>query len=331
MTSEMQQKKRPTSFDVAKAAGVSRATVSHVLNGRGKFPEETRNRVLAAASQLQYTPSPAGRALVRGRSDILVVVIPYTTFGSNLQDLVDDITAEAGRHGLSVVVRFAGADPDETLAAVQHFRPVAVVDIGALGPAQRNAVETAGAIVIPRLRNEDDPRNNPNFVIGQLMLAELLSRGPRRVVFAALLDDRSDPFGPARYEGMKHSALERGLPEPERIEVPLVLKGAKAALMGQWTKDEPLAIACYNDAVALAVLAAGRELGLSVPEQLSVMGVDATAEGQLVSPRLTTLRVGNAPVMDRIAADLAALNGGNPVAVEVKTKSPFAVISGETT
>jgi DNA-binding LacI/PurR family transcriptional regulator len=331
MTTEIPQRKRPTSFDVAKKAGVSRATVSHILNGRGRFPEDTRQRVLAAASELQYTPSPAGRALVRGQSDILVVIIPYTTFGSNLQDLVDDITAQAGRQGLSVVVRFAGADPDETLAAVQHFRPVAVVDIGVLDGVHRHALEATGTKVIPKVGPEDSLQNNANFVIGQLTLDELLRRGPRRVVFAALLDERSDPFGPARYEGMQDSALRRGIAAPERIQVPLDLKGATTALKDALTVDEPLAVACYNDAVAMAVLAAARELGLQVPEQISVMGVDATAEGQLITPRLTTLTIDNRPVMDRIAADLASLHKGMEPEAHQFSGSPFTLVPGETT
>ncbi|WP_395400461.1 LacI family DNA-binding transcriptional regulator [Arthrobacter sp. UC242_113] len=331
MNSELQQKKRPTSFDVAKRAGVSRATVSHVLNGQGRFPDETRKRVLEAAAELQYTPSPAGRALVRGRSDIVVVVIPYTTFGSNLQDLVDEITVRADKHGLSVVVRFAGPDPDKTLAAVQNFRPVAVVDLGVLGAEQRSSLEASGAVVIPRLRPEDSLENNPNFVIGQMMLEELLSRGPRRIVFAALLDERSDPFGPARYEGMKQWTNVHGLPTPDRIQVPLDLAGAQSALQRELSEGQPLGVACYNDAVAMAVLAAGRELGVSVPEQLSVMGVDATAEGQLVTPRLTTIRIDNRPVMDRIAADLASLSGQANRTSGAAETLPFKPISGETT
>jgi DNA-binding LacI/PurR family transcriptional regulator len=331
VTTETQQAKRPTSFDVARKAGVSRATVSHVMNGRGRIPEETRQRVLDAASELQYRPSPAGRALVRGRSDVLVIVIPHTTFGRNLQDLVDDITAQADMHGLSVVVRFAGPNREETLAAVQHFRPVAVVDFGILDAAHRDSLEASGAVVIPKLRPDDTLENNANFIIGELMGQELLRNGPRRLVFGALLDERSDPFGPARYEGLKHWARAHGLPAPGRVEIPLHRADATAALEAEYA-GEPIGVACYNDAVALAVLAAGRDLGLSVPDQLSVMGVDATAEGQLSSPRLTTLKPDNGPVMARIAADLTSLDGRTVPPVEAAEHvQAFTVIPGETT
>ena len=69
-----------TSADVARHAGVSRSTVSQILNGHERrFPARTRDRVQAAASELGYQPSAAGRALVRGASDIVVALIPDMT------------------------------------------------------------------------------------------------------------------------------------------------------------------------------------------------------------------------------------------------------------
>jgi len=294
---------------VAKKAGVSRATVSHVLNGQGsRFPEATRVRVLDAAAELQYRPSPAGRALVTGRSDILVLLIPNTTFGSNLQDFVDAVTSRATLHGLSVVVRFAGRDAAETLAAILQFRPVAVVDLGVLTAQDRDAISASGAVPIPRLPEGESLDDNLNVRIGRSMADDLLRNGPRPLAYAALLDERLDPFGPGRYEGMKTEARERGLPEPVRIDVPLDIVGATLALDAATTEGLPLGVGCYNDDVAIAVLAAGRALGLDVPRSLSVVGVDATEIGQLVSPRLTSVRAENRVLIDRIAADLDTLN-----------------------
>jgi DNA-binding LacI/PurR family transcriptional regulator len=331
VTAETKPTKRPTSFDVAKRAGVSRATVSHVLNGQGsRFPEETRAKVLKAAEELNYQPSPAGRALVTGRSDILVILVPNTTFGSNLQDLVDNVTRHASAHGLSVVVRFAGSNPGETLAAILHFRPVAVVDMGILGADEREVLQNSGAAVIPRIHAAEDPAHDINHVIGRTMAKALLRNGPRQLAYAALLDERLDPFGPGRYEGMKAAARAEGLPEPERLEVPLELGRATAALAAVKTKDAPLAVGCYNDDVALAVVAAGRALGLRIPDDLSVVGVDATAIGQLVSPRLTTIRIHNAPLMERIAAELAALSRAEASAPQPASLPEVAVVPGET-
>lgn len=311
---------------------MSRATVSHVLNGQGsRFPEETRAKVLNAAAELNYRPSPAGRALVTGRSDILVVVIPNTTFGSNLQDLVDNVTSHAARHGLSVVVRFAGRDAAETLAAILHFRPVAVVDLGVLSPEDRESLEATGAVAIPRYRKAAEPEGDLNFLVGRTMADELLRNGPRRLAFAALVDERLAPFGPPRYEGMKAAARAHGLPTPARLDVPLELAGAKAALKAFAAQGSPVGVGCYNDGVAIAVLAAGRALGLTTPGDLSVVGVDATEVGQLVSPRLTTILMQNDALMERIAADLDSLDQRDAATQVYDPRPIVTVIPGETT
>lgn len=332
MTAETKPNKRPTSFDVAKRAGVSRATVSHVLNGQGsRFPEQTQQKVLKAAAELQYKPSPAGRALVTGRSDILVILIPNATFGTNLQDLVDSVSAQAARHGLSVVVRFAGRDAAETLAAILHFRPVAVVDIGVLSPEDRETLEATGAVAIPRYRQSREPEGDLNFLVGRAMAEELLRDGPRRLAFAALVDERQDPFGPPRYAGMKAAVRARGLPTPERLDIPLKLTGAKAALEAFAAQGTPMGIGCYNDDVAIAVLAAGRALGLKTPGDLSVVGVDATEVGQLVSPRLTTMLMQDDALMEQIAADLAELHQKEATQQVHDPRPMVRIIQGETT
>ena len=105
---------------------------------------------------------------------------------------------------------------------------------------------------------------------------------------------------------------------------------ATAALAAVKAKDAPLAVGCYNDDVALAVVAAGRALGLRIPDDLSVVGVDATAIGQLVSPRLTTIGIHNAPLMERIAAELAALTGAESPTPLPPALPEVTVVPGET-
>ncbi|WP_437773999.1 substrate-binding domain-containing protein [Arthrobacter sp. KNU40] len=241
------------------------------------------------------------------------------------------MTHQAARHGLSVVVRFAGRDAAETLAAILHFRPVAVVDLGVLSPEDRESVEATGAKAIPRYRRPVEPEGDLNFLLGRIMANELLRNGRRRLAFAALVDERLDPFGPPRYEGMKAAAVAGGLPAPERLEIPLELAGAAAALKAFSTEGSPMGVGCYNDDVAIAVLAAGRILGLRTPGDLSVVGVDATEVGQLVSPRLTTILIQNDSLMAQIAADLEQLNVGDAPTQVYDASPSVKVIPGETT
>jgi DNA-binding LacI/PurR family transcriptional regulator len=312
MTVDLQPARRATSKDVAASAGVSRSTVSQVLNGDERFPEETRARVRAAAEALNYRPSRAGRALVTGLSDIVVLVVPHATFGPHLQDSVDRITGASATAGMSVVVRFARMQDESTLTSVLDLRPAAVVDFGVFTAQQRERIEGSGTLVVPRrayVTEGADP-DPIDIEIGRIQVRELLRNGPRRLVYAALEDKRLDPFGPPRLDGIRREAQERGLDAPLTPRIPLDIQGATKALTE--VRDEagpvPLGICAYNDDVAIAVVAASRELGLRVPEDVAVIGVDGTTVGQLVSPRLSTVAIDQPFLMDALVQDLATLS-----------------------
>ncbi len=133
---------------MARLAGVSRGAVSQILNGHGgRFAAATRERVLEAARALAYEPSLAGRTLARGKSDVVVAVVPHTTFGANLQDILEVMTDELARNGLMLVTRFSTSDVtsfDGFIAAVQ---PVAVVTMAELARrSPRRPPVTPGAV-----------------------------------------------------------------------------------------------------------------------------------------------------------------------------------------
>lgn len=299
----------PTSADVAEHVGLSRATVSQILNGRGdRFLPETRERVQAAAAELSYRPSRAGRSLVRGRDDTIVVLTPATTFGPNLQDAVDQVTIETADLGANVVVRFAADSHEATVSAILTMQPWVVVNLGYLTTEDRTTLEAGGVAVVPRSgptepETSGSRTRHPDIV--DLQLAALTANGPRRIAFAALSDGRTDAWGPARHASLSLACRAAGLPEPALVAVPLDLEGAVAALR-QLTSDadEPLGLACYNDDVAIAALAAAGRLGLRVPEDLAVVGMDAHPLGQLWNPRLTSVEFDIRALMTHAVADL---------------------------
>src|SRR6185312_9585394 len=97
--------RRPTSADVAREAGVSRATVSYVLNDapHQKIPAATRERVLAAAARLGYAPSAAARALRSGRSDVVLCLLPDWPIGPEVGSMLGNLSTALARHGLTLV------------------------------------------------------------------------------------------------------------------------------------------------------------------------------------------------------------------------------------
>lgn len=211
-----QNSSRVTSRDVADLAGLSRSTVSQVLNGYGdRFNEETRNRVTAAAERLNYRPSRAGRALKTGVTDLIVVAVPNITLGTQLQDTVEQITSESARFGMSVFVRYAGSDPAATLAAILDMRPATVVNLRVFTAAELERIEAAGIRVIPSPDLPEDQAAN-EISIGRLQARELLRDPKRRLVYAMLADTRLDLYGPERATGAAEEAASRGVPAPAR-------------------------------------------------------------------------------------------------------------------
>lgn len=302
---------RATSRDVAKLAGLSRTTVSQILNGNdARFPQETRDRVAAAAAQLNYRPSRAGRALVSGVSDLIVIVVPNITFGTRLQETIERFSAEAERLGLNAVVRYAGSDIAATLTTILDLRPAGVYHLAVFDAEMIAEIEAAGTAVLPRTPANSGDSNGFDHLIGRMQAQELLAVPERRLIYAILADDRVGPYGIHRAEGVAEGAAEAGSPAPQVIPVPIDFDGAVAALSPVLQQlDGPVGVACYNDEVAIGVLAVARYLGLSVPDQVAVVGVDRIDVGQLVSPRLTTIAINMEVINAQFVAEFKRMLG----------------------
>ena len=319
--------RRPaTSYDVAARAGVSRSTVSFILNGNdARFPESTRQRVLDAARELAYQPSLAGRSLASGRSDTIVVLLPNSTFGSNLQDAVDEVMVGTRAVGGNVVVRFAGNDPEATMAAVLALRPAGVIDLGVLSADERLQLEGHGIVAPPDVPPETRPRlrwrhlGDPGAQPARARLPGAVVRRARRPA-----DGRLRPWSAGRHCGPSPPA--RASPSRHRCAWPSISEGDGGARPRCWPgTTSPVGVACYNDEVALALLAAARELGVAVPDRLAVVGVDHIPVGQLWSPPLTTVEVDLRGMVRSIASQLRALLGHGE-AEEPDQASPFLTL-----
>lgn len=310
MTANTTPARRATSSDVARRAGLSRTTVSQILNGNvAQFPQETRDRVAAAAAELHYRPSRAGRALVTGVSDMVVIAVPSVTFGVHLQDAVDQITNASATLGMSVVVRFAGNDSAATLTSVLDLRPMVVVDFGVFSPEDRRTITASGSTLVPHVPNDGEAFvDELDIYVGRLQAREVLRRGDRTVIFAQLEDARTAPYGATRLLGVAKELSERGLPAPHVIHTPLRAEAATAALQEVLSgRDEASAVCCYNDDVAIAVLAGLRALGRSVPDEVSVIGVDHTEIGQMVLPRLASIHIDLTGMINTFLEELVAI------------------------
>ncbi|WP_051683541.1 LacI family DNA-binding transcriptional regulator [Blastococcus sp. URHD0036] len=326
-----------TSADVARLAGVSRSTVSHILNGQvTRFSEETVERVREAVAQLAYVPSAAGRSLVLGRSDLVVLAVPNTTL-TNVQDIIEAIAADLDDVGYSAVVHFdRGGGPAGNLSRLRHLvetlRPAGLVDLGSLSPADLDALEEQGCPVLsPRPRNVHGV-DEGNFAIARAQAEHLIERGFPELAYAYLDDRRDDPFGRMRATVVADVCAEAGLPEPARISVPLRAADAQTAVCDLLrTRGRPVGIACSNDEVAVAVTFAALALRAAVPGDVGVVGVGGGSVGQLVEPRLSTVTFDVRTSVSSIRQAIRQALGGSQEPAVNDFDDTFSVLQGATT
>lgn len=272
------------SADVAAEAGVSRSTVSQILNGHGhRFTPDMVQRVQQAADSLGYRPSLAGRSLKRGTSDVVLTLIPDITFGPRLRELVDDVTRDLADAGVTNLLRFASSStPFED--AVLALRPRGVWNLASFTPEQRDRLTEQGANLV-----EQSPQAQAAIdrEIGAFQAQRLAEAGYDVVGPAVPTDFREMPFADARAEGALKWCAENGLATAPTLHVDLRRGGPTAA--AELLRASRLGIAAYNDDVALAVLGAAAIAGRRVPDDLGVIGVDDTTVAAIATPSIATV------------------------------------------
>ena len=328
---------RPTLAAVAAQAGVSVSTASLVFSGRGPVSDATRERVLAAATALEYAgPDPTARSLRRGRSGVIGVVTEDSladTFRDPMNlALLDGIGDGLGDERLGLLVIPRVSDPGTELAAAPMDAAILLgcsTDVApSVAALRQRRVPVVAIEAVPMddviaidLDNRDASRR------GAEHLAQL---GHRRVAVVTLPLDAARTRGevtPARMAASAaHTTLERlggvreVLPDAPAYSASgsTVDEGARVArlLLDVPAADRPTAIVAQSDLLAVGVLRAADELGIAVPGQLSVIGFDGVRLEGAIDGVLTTL-VQPAIEKGRRAAEavLAALAGreGTPV------------------
>ncbi|GGM98086.1 LacI family DNA-binding transcriptional regulator [Streptomyces fuscichromogenes] len=328
-----------TSADVARHAGVSRATVSHVLNGQvERFLPETVDKVRQAAAELGYVRSAAGRALAMGRSDFVILVAPPTTL-TNLQDIVDLVSGDLEKLGFTVVVHVSRAESAQVTSTrlhnlVEALRPAGLVDLGSLSEDELLKFQHTGCPVISPTIGTGGPRtarDDLNASIGRVQARHLHRRGYREIVYAFEAGHRDATWGRERMGGVMDVCERRGLTKPAYFDVPLEPGGARAALAAVLRgRVTPLGIACYSDEVAVALVFGAASTGVHVPRDVGIIGTYSGPVGQIVSPRLTSVYVDLRVSLSGIRTAIAETYGGILPPVLPAEARVISVVEGET-
>ncbi|MFK4106173.1 LacI family DNA-binding transcriptional regulator [Streptomyces sp. NPDC019531] len=281
---------RVTLNDVAEASGVSRATVSFVLNDdpRQTISEATRERVLQAAHDLGYVVHGIARALREGSSRIVVLHVDRGMEGNFSRSYVKGLDEELAEHDHVLLVRHGRQAPESTQKIIAAIAPRAVLRLGEI--YMRGEVPS-------------EDWENGFAANASLQIGHLAERGHTHIAMA--LPDHDYPLTEARLGFAREAARRLGLPPLERFVVPRPREVGGSAV-GAFLAACPAvtAVAAFDDDIALRTLTALRDLGRRVPEDLAVIGFDETEHGSLSTPALTTVHI-DAEVLGRIAARAA--------------------------
>jgi DNA-binding LacI/PurR family transcriptional regulator len=309
--------RRVTSADVARAAGVSRATVSYVLNDTPKqtISAGTRTRVLDAAARLGYAPSAAARTLRTGRSDVVLCLLPDWPIGTEAGSTLSNLSTELARQGLTLVVH-PGNRAQRPIGEIwKAITPAAVVAWSAFSDGEIAAMRAAGVALVVGLLGRAGHRGRrelemPQELIGHRQAEHLVGAGHARIGYAYPDDERVRMFAEPRLAGVRAACTARRVHGPA-VETVALDPGPAAAAVRRWRAAGVTGVCAYNDEVALAVLSGVRALGLRVPADLAVIGVDDIPAARLAAPALTTVTTDQAALAGYLAATVvAAIHGG---------------------
>ncbi|KAB8192439.1 LacI family DNA-binding transcriptional regulator [Nonomuraea phyllanthi] len=300
---------------VATAAGVSLATASRVLNGSARVRPELRDRVEAAASELAYTPNAHAQALVRA-SWQTVGIISHDVSDPYFSGIARGAMRAAAERDLPVMMASTFRDPEREIAYIsmlraQRARAILLIGSGFEDRRWERAMDaelgpylSAGGrvAVVSRHRSLRVDTVLPQNRQGAAALARsLLSLGHRR--FAVL-------SGPARLStvvdrvgGFQRALAEAGVPAAEVVEAPFSREGGHRATTALLSRGlDSTCLFATTDVMAVGALAALREHGVRVPEDVSLAGFDDISVVRDLTPPLTTVALPLEEMGERVVA-----------------------------
>ncbi len=315
-----------TILDVSKAAGVSVATVSRVLNGKGQVSTATAERVRAAVEALSYAPNVSARNLRLNESRIILIVAPNIT-NPYYTHIIAGIGKAAHRMGYSAFLCDTGGDRAETkrvldmLVRRQADGAILLATERASGWLQPYAEkfslvqssEFDPALPLPRVSID-------NYAAAREAMAHLIWLGHERI---GLVSSQNQYISTAlRLSGYRDALREANLDVREdyirRGAADYSFKsGFDSARELLRMPDRPTALLCVSDMLALGAIASAREMGLRVPEDVTVVGFDDVEHTTMFHPHVTTVAQPCAEIGEKAMQMLEAAISRAPLDREV--------------
>lgn len=275
--------------DVAALAGVSPITVSRVLNEPDKVKEKTKQKVLQAMEELKYSPNMAAKNLAASRSGVIDVYIPETLDLSNafVAYFIAGISQGLSRRMYSfLILRDRRQEHRCDGYIVTGLLKDEIYDFARYAGERGRPVALFGHSDAPGV----DCIDVDNVLGAKEITAYLLKLGHRNIAMINAQDEKDFPLD--RLHGFQE-ALRREQIEPQTcpvVSVPNTFDGGKMGVRELFARGKPTALFCASDTLAVGACLELSQMGLRVPEDVSVAGFDALGHHLLTSPALTTVR-----------------------------------------
>ncbi len=336
-----------TMLDVSRMAGVSKSTVSRVLNGTAKISESTRQAVFAAIKELNYRPNVLAQSLSKQSTNTIGMVIPR---GGNISQalgvLIERCTQLVDSKGKYLMVTQAPDQPDGEISAIQTLvdrQCDAVlfystnVHRHALSPEQLSDLIEELPVPLVVL-NRNLPRHPDHCVWlnqarnARLPVDYLLQHGHRRIAYIA--GPLAHPSVQQRLQGYRQALQEAGI----ELDPRLIAEGERFYSGGYSAckqllqrKIEFTALCCFNDQIAIGALKALLDAGIAVPEQVSVFGLDNEPILDYLQPSLSSVDMDMGLLVERAVSKLFSLLAGEAVTpAQAEAFSGILVLRGST-
>jgi DNA-binding LacI/PurR family transcriptional regulator len=284
--------------DVAKHAGVGVGTVSRVLNESEAVRETTRSKVLSAIADLNYSPSPVARRLSGGKTMAVGIIVPFFTNASVVKRLQGVVSVLGGsEYDLVLFDVESSENRDVLLTNIVQRKMVDALLILSLRPHDgdmANFLEAKiPAVVVDAFHPALTSVMVDNVTGAMQAVRHLIDLGHRKIAFLSDFPDYAFNRSPVvdRLAGYRQALQEADIPfRSDYYTVSALTKedARHQALQLLSLDDRPTAVFAYSDTQAIGVLEAARDLGLRVPEDLSVVGYDDIEAAEYA--QLTTIR-----------------------------------------
>ncbi len=287
---------RPTLFDVAKLAGVSYQTVSRVINDHPYVSKDTRQRVQAAIDTLGYRPSKTATKLASKSSKIIATIL-YGSWFPGQAEIALNVELAAKTSGFDVILINITEPRKQLIEALENVRAWAVDGIILIVPVAGLTYEEILAhsantplVQIDSQRSPDIPSVIIDETYGTRQVVEHLI-GQGHTAFYEICGPLDWFSAQTRHAACLQTFEAHGMPAPPFAEANWTVSGGyRAAKRILETGQRFSAIICANDSMAFGAIRALYEAGLSVPEDVSVVGFDDIPEAAYFFPPLTTIR-----------------------------------------